>query len=72
MKKILIYFFLSCFLLSQTSNNIIVLSRKVGITIDAAENSILDLFPDIVGFESAQIYKLSENRYMAKIVYIRK
>lgn len=71
MKKILIYFFLSCFLLSQTSNNIIVLSRKVGITIDAAENSILDLFPDIVGFESAQIYKLSENRYMAKIVYIR-
>ncbi len=71
MKKILIYIFLSCFLLSQTSNDIIVLSRKVGTSIDAAENAILDLFPDIIGFESAQIYKISENRYMAKIVYIR-
>jgi len=56
LKKILIYIFLSCFLLSQASNVIIVLSRKVGTSIDAAENAILDLFPDIIGFESAQIY----------------
>ena len=71
MIKILIYLFLSCFLFSQQTLDVIVLSRKVGSSIDAAENSILNLFPDVTGFESAQIYKISDNRYMAKIVYVR-
>ena len=71
MIKVLIYLFLSCFLFSQQTLDVIVLSRKVGSSIDAAENSILNLFPDVTGFESAQIYKISDNRYMAKIVYVR-
>ena len=71
MKFFFIYFIISSLLIAKQSNDIIVLSRKVGSTIDAAENSILKLFPDVVGFESAQIYELSPNRYMVKIVYVK-
>ncbi len=55
---------------SQEENDIVILSIKVGSTIDAAENSLMDLFPDVKGFQSAQFYKLSEDRYLAKIVYV--
>ena len=70
MKFFFIYFIISSFLIAKQSNDIIVLSRKVGSTIDAAENAILKLFPDVVGFESAQIYELSPKKYMVKIVYV--
>lgn len=57
-------------LAAQEESDIVVLSIKVGSTIDAAENALMELFPDVQGFESAQFYKLSENRYLAKIVYV--
>lgn len=49
---------------------IIVISRKVGTTIDAEENEILGLFPDVKGFESAQFYQVDTDRYYARIVYL--
>ncbi|MBH31600.1 MAG: hypothetical protein CMG71_06380 [Candidatus Marinimicrobia bacterium] len=57
-------------LAAQEESDIVVLSIKVGSTIDAAENALMKLFPDVEGFESAQFYKMSENRYLAKIVYV--
>ncbi|MFQ6673805.1 MAG: hypothetical protein ACE5GH_03335 [Fidelibacterota bacterium] len=47
---------------------IIVLSRKVGTTVDAEEKDILGLFPGVEGFESAQFFKLDGDRYVARIV----
>ena len=38
--------------------------------LDAEENAILGIFPNVKGFESAQFYQLSENRYEVKISYI--
>lgn len=71
--KIPIYLFIvGHFLFAEKKPEIIVLSVKVGSSIDAAENSLMGLFPDVKDFESAQFYKLSENRYMAKIVYVDK
>ncbi len=71
--KISIYLFLiGQFLMAEKEPEIIVLSVKVGSSIDAAENSLMHLFPDIKNFESAQFYKESQNRYMAKIVYVDK
>ncbi|MBF88388.1 MAG: hypothetical protein CMG75_01805 [Candidatus Marinimicrobia bacterium] len=70
LNKYFIYtFIISQFLIAENNKDIIVLSIKVGSSIDAAENSLIGLFPDINNFESAQFYKLSENRYMAKIIY---
>ena len=61
--KISIYLFLiGQFLMAEKEPEIIVLSVKVGSSIDAAENSLMHLFPDIKNFESAQFYKESENR----------
>ncbi len=57
-------------LAAQKESDVVVLSIKVGATVDAAENAFMNLFPDVQGFESAQFYKLSENRYVAKIVYV--
>lgn len=62
---------LACQLLvAEEEPEVVVLSIKVGSTVDAAENALMGLFPDIKGFESAQFYKLSDNRYMAKIVFV--
>ena len=58
------------FLLAVQEPEVVVLSIKVGSSIDAAENILMGLFPDIKGFESAQFYKISDNRYMAKIVFM--
>ncbi|MBC8175089.1 MAG: hypothetical protein H8E82_05465, partial [Candidatus Marinimicrobia bacterium] len=49
---------------------IIPLSSKVGTEIDAVENEILGLFPDITGFHSAQFYEMNPNSYLVKIVYM--
>lgn len=59
-------------MLAGEEPEIVVLSIKVGSSIDAAENALMGLFPDITGFESAQFYKVSEDRYMAKIVYVER
>jgi len=53
-------FFLFCFLilavLSAQTPDIIPLSKKVGLTVDAEENVFFRIFPDIEGFYSAQFY----------------
>ncbi|MDP6456990.1 MAG: hypothetical protein QF613_07365 [Candidatus Marinimicrobia bacterium] len=56
--------------LSAQEGEIVPLSVKVGMLLDAEENAILGIFPDVKGFESAQFYQLSENRYEVKISYI--
>ncbi|MCH2348248.1 MAG: hypothetical protein MK299_12805 [Pseudomonadales bacterium] len=71
-KTILIVLLSGHFLVAAQEPEIIILSIKVGSSIDAAENILMDLFPDIKGFESAQFYEISENRYMEKIVYVDK
>lgn len=50
--------------------DIIVLSRKVGTTLDAEEKEILGLFPDVAGYQSAQFFKIDDDRYLARIVYL--
>ncbi|MBQ84656.1 MAG: hypothetical protein CMG31_07770, partial [Candidatus Marinimicrobia bacterium] len=69
-KTILTVFLFCQFLLAVQKPEVVVLSIKVGSSIDAAENILMGLFPDIKGFESAQFYKISDNRYMAKIVFM--
>ena len=56
--------------LSAQEGEILPLSVKVGMMLDAEENAILGIFPNVKGFESAQFYQLSENRYEVKISYI--
>jgi len=73
--RILNYFFLISLLFGYQSirakqEEVILLSRKVGITIDAEEKEILGLFPDIGGFQSAQFYKIDDEKYYGKIVYL--
>ena len=66
----LLLFFLFSEIIPSQKGEIIPLSRKVGTTVDAEEREILGLFPDIDGFESAQFFMLSDDRYFAKIVYL--
>ena len=65
-----VFFFLTFPSVRGETEEVIMLSRKVGMTIDAEENEILGLFPDIYGFESAQFFKINENKYYAKITYV--
>jgi len=57
-------FFLSCILilaaLSAQTPDIIPLSKKVGLTVDAEENVFFRIFPDIDGFYSAQFYDVGK------------
>jgi len=66
----LIPIFLGCGFIRAQQGEVIMLSRKVGMTIDAEEKEILGFFPDIEGFQSAQFFKIDDNKYAAKIVYL--
>ena len=67
-------YFLSCFLLLGTSSaqtpDIIPLSKKVGLTVDAEENVFFRIFPDVDGFYSAQFYEAGKNKIIIQIVFI--
>ena len=67
-------FFLFCFLLLTTLSaqtpDIIPLSKKVGLTVDAEENIFFRIFPDIDGFYSAQFYDAGKNKIIIQIVFI--
>ena len=67
-------FFLFCFLilaeLSAQTPDIIPLSKKVGLTVDAEENVFFRIFPDIDGFYSAQFYDVGNNKIIIQIVFV--
>ncbi len=67
-------FFFSCFLifatLSAQTPDIIPLSKKVGLTVDAEENVFFRIFTDIDGFYSAQFYDAGKNKIIIQIVFI--
>ncbi|MFH1851909.1 MAG: hypothetical protein ABIA75_06155 [Candidatus Neomarinimicrobiota bacterium] len=56
-------------LLAAQSPEIIPLSSKVGTTIDAEENLLYAIFPEIQGFESAQFFQVKEDLYQARIIF---
>ncbi len=68
--KILLFSLLICQLLIGQNGNIVPLSQKVGTTIDAEENLIYGIFTEIRGFESAQVFEISENEYQVRYVII--
>ena len=55
--KGLLFLLLGSLLIAQ-EGEIVPLSPKVGLLIDAEENQFYEIFPDIKGFESAQFYEL--------------
>ena len=67
--KAVILIFAASSLLLADQPEVIPLSDNVGTTLDAEENAILGVFPDIDGFENAQFFQHSINRYSARIVY---
>jgi len=50
---------------------IIPLSQKVGLTLDAEENLFYNVYSDIDGFESAQFYEVSIKTVITKITYVQ-
>jgi len=68
-KTILIGLFLLLNGLSAQSGEVVPLSPKVGSTISAPENRYYRIFPDIKGFESAQIFDIGNERYSIRIVW---
>ena len=50
---------------------IIPLSQKVGLTLDAEENLFYNVYSDIDGFESAQFYEVSIKTVIARITYVQ-
>ena len=60
---------LLCILSAQTPD-IIPLSKKVGLTVDAEENVFFRIFPDIDGFYSAQFYEAGKNKIIIQIVFM--
>ena len=56
--------------LSAQTPDIIPLSKKVGLTVDAEENVFFRIFPDIDGFYSAQFYDAGKNKIVIQIVFI--
>ncbi|MEE9167139.1 MAG: hypothetical protein V3U24_06740 [Candidatus Neomarinimicrobiota bacterium] len=65
----LLFFLFYSFSAAQ-EDQIIMLSTKVGTTLDAEEKEILGLFPRVDGFQSAQFFEIDENKYLAKIIYL--
>ena len=50
--------------------DIIPLSKKVGLTVDAEENVYYRIFNDIDGFFSAQFYEVGNNKITIQIVFV--
>ena len=57
-------------ILRAQTPDIIPLSKKVGLTVDAEENVFFRIFPDIDGFYSAQFYDAGKNKIIIQIVFI--
>ncbi|NOZ75279.1 MAG: hypothetical protein GXO90_07850 [FCB group bacterium] len=72
--KISKYPIICCFLvsglLSAQNGEVVPLSSKVGLTIDAEENRYYNIFPDIGGFESAQVFNEGKDKYTIRIVWL--
>lgn len=61
-----------CFtLLNGQDGEIIPLSQKVGLTLDAEENLFYNVYQDIDGFESAQFYEVSSKTVIARITFVQ-
>ncbi len=50
---------------------IIPLSQKVGLTLDAEENLFYNVYSDIDGFESTQFYEVSIKTVITRITYVQ-
>ncbi len=57
--------------LQAQDGEIIPLSQKVGLTLDAEENYFYNVLTDINGFESAQFYELNLKTVIARITYVQ-
>ena len=62
-------FIFVAFIHAQTPD-IIPLSKKVGLTVDAEENIFYRIFNDIDGFYSAQFYDVGKNKIIVQIVFV--
>ena len=62
-------FIFVAFVHAQTPD-IIPLSKKVGLTVDAEENIFYRIFNDIDGFYSAQFYDVGKNKIVVQIVFV--
>ena len=62
-------FIFVAFIHAQTPD-IIPLSKKVGLTVDAEENIFYRIFNDIDGFYSAQFYDIGKNKIVVQIVFV--
>ena len=62
-------FIFVAFIHAQTPD-IIPLSKKVGLTVDAEENIFYRIFNDIDGFYSAQFYDVGKNKIVVQIVFV--
>ncbi len=60
-----------CSIISGQDGEIIPLSQKVGLTLDAEENLFYNVISDIDGFESAQFYEMSTHTVIARISYVQ-
>ena len=69
LKTLLILSILCLFPCNGETGQVIILGENVGSTIDWEENVILQLFPDIKGFENAQLFEISPSKYSIKIEY---
>ncbi|MFQ6606504.1 MAG: hypothetical protein ACE5DP_02470 [Fidelibacterota bacterium] len=67
--KGILFLFLGSLLMAQ-EGEIVPLSPKVGLLVDAEENQFYEIFPDIKGFESAQFYELPDQHYVARIIFV--
>lgn len=51
------------------AREVVPLSSKVRMTVDAEENSIYGIFPEVIGFHDAQFIQVSIDHYQARISY---
>ena len=65
----LLLFVFIAFINAQTPD-IIPLSKKVGLTVDAEENVFYRIFNDIDGFFSAQFYEVGNEKIVVQIVFV--
>ena len=65
----LLFLIFIAFINAQTPD-IIPLSKKVGLTVDAEENVFYRIFNDIDGFYSAQFYDVGKNKIVVQIVFV--
>ena len=70
MKRIIFLFFILS--IGHSNNEVVILSQRVGTTIDIHENRFYRIFPKVRKFYSAQIFSTSELNYIVRIVVIRK